>query len=686
MTGGNRVALARILTLLFLLFGLFSADSLASSPAFPGAPGVGTLTQVGDLLPGARVETVETHPEFERYGLRLDDGRLLQVEAVEKSSRVSGVCGGEGVALQPRWELLSQEAPPGPLHPAVQALCERLPQVSRRFHFTPSSTSSSSSALPRIREPLPQGPLPWRPFQGVYLLLLGTLGAVILGAGRRQWTLLAPPDRLAFLGVILTSAGIRALLSPHRPFNGGGAAWEKLALSSGHQSFHPLYGEGWPSMMGPIQAVFGLHPDVVFNANLALGTLAAPLLWWGLRCQVSLRTATFSSLALALFPLHVSLSATEALHVSVVTFEVLAMGAALGWRARPGWSLALLASLSGGITVHIRPDAAPFLLLLTLPFMLPVPPSPSQSGRPLLPSRLLFAFVLFLLLAWRGVQAQDQMVQDVLHPSRMASPWFWVSALRPRFGDLSEGAVFQTFLSRAHSPPLWWGMALVGLLRFPRRWSGAVLLWVALVTLPVLTKTFPLADAMRLQLSSCLPWSVAVGMGLSFVSQQGRWGMGVALMILLSAIPVSFSLRHGWSHQEEWYFLRQAVPILPPGAVVRYPDATHRSEKFGTVMESLTQGRVPWHGLSSHPPVSGEFMYQGVSCHAEATRPGPEWVSGVESCRQVARICRMESFRESRIPARSDQDIRLPPGDLMIGLYRLSECGEKQGMRRGSNR
>ncbi|MFZ5478778.1 MAG: hypothetical protein ACOZNI_18545, partial [Myxococcota bacterium] len=305
--------------------------------AFAGDEPRDALASTGETLPGAVVERVETHPEYHRYWLRYaDGGALVPAEVTLSREGHTGQCEAHGATLYARVEL-AEGSPPKDVLAPVRTLCERLAGGAPAFDGPAAARGprpEGAEEVPRARVyPLHAAVVAW--------LTAGILA--IAGPGRRAFAALATAERRELAAVLLVSIVAR-LGSPVGIFNGGGGAWEKLVLAWGADDAPP-YGQGWPALMGPVLEAFGRHPDVVF-ATVRVWAIAAPPLLWVVARSVAgahARVAALASgLALALLPIHLGVSASEAMHVPVLTLELVAMAAALG-------GAPVLAALSAGL-------------------------------------------------------------------------------------------------------------------------------------------------------------------------------------------------------------------------------------------------------------------------------------------------------------------------------------------------
>lgn len=570
----------------------------------------GTLAQVGDTLPGAVVESVETHPEYERYFLRYDAGPLVPAEVTPSREGYPGFCRAHGLTLYARVEL-AEGGVPADLAPPMQALCARL-----------------EARPPDLREPIGEATAA-PPKRTSPLLAVGALWVVAaVWAGARAARSLPWEERRELIAVALVGVLARAAWAPTGIWNGAGAAYEKLVLARG--ALDNPYGDGWPSLMAPLSALFGDAPGVVFGAVRAWACLAPVAMWVVARLVGGRPVALAAGLVMAVLPLHVAMSGTEAAHVVVATLELVAVAAALGGA---GW----LAALSAGLAVHTRPEALAFV---ALPLLL------LGARRAWLPGAALVALVVLRVTTMEPSQ-------DVIALERYLDLHAWSRHLWPRLGPPTNEASFSVFWHAALTPPVLWAFALAGLALAPARLRWLALGWWLVAEVPIAPKSFPLADAWRFQLVAQPAWLLLVGAGLAGLSSR-RWvAVGLAGCVALwlpRAAP-------RWPHHREFAFLAANVPSLRPDDVVWSVEGGPRAERFRDVMD--TMGPARWL-----PPGEGgpTVIYRGLAC------------ASPHACDALDR-CRTTPLAETTLGPPTDLDVTLPPGGVKVGLYRVEGCG-----------
>ena len=271
---------------------------------------------------------------------------------------------------------------------------------------------------------------------------------------------------------------------------------------------------------------------------------------------------------------------------------------------------------------------------------------------------------------------------------------FWRDALLPIVGPLDHRrGVFQVFLDLHMTPVVLPLLALWGLVRGLRQ-RGArpvlagCLLWWGLSVLPVLTKSWPLMDAWRLQLPGQSPLLLLAGLGLRELPRgRGRLGAVGPLLALallpLTALPLLGAVRARWAGQVQWDFAPQALAQLPEGARVLYPDHEVHAGKGAQVAAMLARRagvrRVRWlsmghFGADPHPGPD-LFAWEDLSCRI-ATLPSRHIANDVQvnTCLQLAARCQLSPFAVTTLPDLGDVDQELVDPPVQIGLYRVDGC------------
>ncbi|MCB9793081.1 MAG: hypothetical protein H6741_10180 [Alphaproteobacteria bacterium] len=633
------------------------------------------LAEPGEDIEGCRVEAVEAHPEYIRVALRLPDARTLSVEATRAAG--GGACTHHGLTLFPRWELLGEQVEAEDQPPVVRRLCERLEAHGQDLDLSPPRSSEDAPASAPGGDPSWTTPGPYTPptytwLHGALLALLGSALLTALGPGRRGWAALAREERRDLLAVAGISLATRLLLSPRMllwaPFFGYG----RLTEAWGIDPRHPLYGGGFGALMGPLSRLAGYSPDVVFGTNLLLGALAPPLLWMLARLLLPGRLpALVAGLGLALLPMHVKLSATEIMHVSLTSFELLSMLGVAAFLRSAQLGPALMSALAIGYATHIRPEALPAVAA-------PVVWVLARAERRHAPGIALAAAVIGGMVGLRLLDMLAGPSQTAVSFDRLAAPAFWLQVLLPSIGSPGASANTHSFLQLRLTPftlPL---LAALALGSPRRRLLLGLLGWWALTALPVLPKSWPLADALRLQLPALLPSLLLAALGAEALRQ--RWPRVSRNAVLVGVVAPSllllgFALRPT-APQAEHAPLRAWIPRLPEGTTVLYDDGGPHHADLGRWASAMNPA-LRWRGMSTLDAQQGQHLmaYIGTSCFFSRPERGKDDFGPLPTaCPAFLARCTLRPWETTTLSTRTDVDVQLEATPT-VGFYFVDGCG-----------
>lgn len=594
------------------------------------------LAEVGEQLGGAQVAAVEEHAEYQRYVLQWPDGGQAIAEITDWDAEHVGLCIAGPLTLFPRSDLLQgpESARAGD---GYDALCERLKQRPQALPLAQDSVASSSFPIPSL------GIVLSRAF--LLPLTLGILAATGLVALLRSWRLL--PEALLWMGMAIL---FRLILIEPGIFNGAEAGYEKLEHALDWVQHSP-YGDGQPVLFRPLLKLLNPSPEGIFSGTMLLSVGTVGLVWGWLRMEVGAVGARAGALMWCLLPVPLLLSRSEDPSVGVVFFGALALLAATVWRRDGGLLPAVLAALSAGFLVHIRPEAG--LLVGAAAAMAFRPPKGGYDWMTVGIAAAIVGMLLWLRLPLGVGQ------QQVLEPSNLLRPssafWLWAPVITPRY------AVVQLVMLITKMPPILPILGLVGLLAAEGRWRRVVI-W-AVLTLPVAVKTNVYADIFRLQHPTLLVWVLSAAVAAELIAARigQRW---MLLFLFLGILPWTATAAPGWVHQREYQWLATVVPQIPEHQRIFYFDPHSRAKSMRAVMERLGPGR--WSGGGE--PQAGDWIYRGVGCYL------PEG----QRCRDWLARCDVEEAEGLRLPPRTDLDLdlQLDPREetVFLGFYRVKDC------------
>ena len=690
MTAARATAFALVLALLSMV-GVGTGTAQAAAP----------LAQLGESVAGATVIDLIDHPEFHRIVVRLPDAQELTVEVVATDAE-QGACTHHGFAVQPRWELLgvsNMEVEDQP--PVVAELCRRLEAAPPDLTIAPPRATSVPSVDEAPPEPgapppehaqgapvrtAPDGPAAphFRPLHGVLEALVLALLAGALGC-RPGWP--SRRELVELAGVTTLGAVLRAALGLWAPL------WAPLfgfgrfaAVLGGHDSVS-RYGDGYVSTMTAFTAAFGATTDTVLGANFLLGVAMPPLVWALTRAAAPQlpRAALVAGLLAAMLPVHVWITATEVMHVSLVTFELLAVWSALLFlRHTPthrfgAAAFALAAGLATVMAVHTRPEAIPFVVVPAAAVLL-------HARRAHGPGVALAAVTIGGGLVFRFVEMAFDVTDEAsaLDYGLLAQPEVWAAVVVPDLSIEPDGTFNNVLLRPMLTSPAVPLLALAGGVLARRRTVAWLALWWLVALVPVLPKGWPLADAYRLQAPVLLPVVVLAGLGAArLFARIGALRPGsdarVPWVVGILAIGISPQLlleRPTWGTLDEARFFMAVAPTIPATATVLY-DADHRHASSIAEWGALTVPRSRWQdlrdGLDGSEPTEPFMAWVGLSCTERGERddaapmPSPP-------CVELRHRCTLRPAATTTVALSGDIDRTFVGESAEVGLYYIDDC------------
>ncbi|MBM4368957.1 MAG: hypothetical protein FJ102_22265, partial [Deltaproteobacteria bacterium] len=274
----------------------------------------GALASMGEVIDGATVTTVVSHPEFERYTLQKGNAEFV-VELTMADPVHAGLCTAGGLSIFPRPDLVTGEL----AQVDVAPWCTRLDEAARSEKIGRIAVAGGDTL---VAPPAADGrALPWA---------LGA--AAILAMGLAAWR-----ARSAWREALLAGLGalaVRLLCVEPGAFNGAGAQFEKILLAWGELRGSP-YGPGYAVASLPATLILGDTPAAVFTSNLVYSCVTVVFLYVLVAREAASRWAgAAAALSLSLAAPALLLSRSEAMHVPGVAMAVLAcLLAAEGRRA-----------------------------------------------------------------------------------------------------------------------------------------------------------------------------------------------------------------------------------------------------------------------------------------------------------------------------------------------------------------
>lgn len=558
--------------------------------------------------------------------------------------------------------------------------------------------------------------------------MLGVLAVVLVAALVGTWRAVGPRDpsgRRFALGVALATAvggALRWLLSPHAFLHEYYHHVQFIHAQFEGRGFQTIYGETAPALYRIAASLVGPDEAVVFGVNALLSTATiAATAWAALALTRHRGAALLAAWFLALLPAHLRHAAAEDPVVPAACLAMLSLAFVLhALDTRRTWDL-IGAAAALVLAAHARPETLAWIAAMPVLVVL-------ARGRPGLEAlanpRILAAAVAAGLLIAPRIAVLAAGWDDVLPMTRGRAPipgevpMWWRAltradvhlALRPE-----ATPVFVPLFALAGAA--WMAVTRPGVL------VALALPAVGLVAIAPHGHDNPQALA-RSQVMIQPVWAIVAGAALpALVAAANRvWrelvsrirpnaapgaarGFAVVLGLLLAAAaPVGLVHRAASvaavpeSHQE-WRFLRDAIPTLPPGARVIAPASpTPRDlasfpawllRRLGRDDVSVVDLRraldAAERGGRGLPPAAPDLLFfQGMYCHfAFENEPAPEPMHA--RCRAVRERYRLAPMIEADLTGPPSSLLRYaggPDGPWRVGFYRVT--GERDGPEGGS--
>jgi hypothetical protein len=438
----------------------------------------------------------------------------------------------------------------------------------------------------------------WLATVRINVVLLLAVWAIVLGwhlaPSRLRETRKRLPDLFTVLALTAIAALLRFAVAAPNLFDHGGIAYSRLLLGyKGHFAAAQLF--------APIYRLFGRTLDNAIRIDRVLGTLSIPIVY-ALARVLAPQKRLFAALAagmLALHPLHILFSASDALSIvtvflSSLSWLLVARGVQLGKRR----AIAALCFLGGFLGLALLTQARYENVLLVIPVVIGLLLHRKQIDRPTLAAPL-GAFAIFMTIyavemATSGLSYQNPVRLSV--GARVAlQDIFWNPFLAVPL--LSLGAIIAAIRRRD----------ALGI-------AGVAAIAIALSLAAFTTDTGHHAARV---FSSWLP-PILVGSGLGFAilwSELGRAGKMIAALALayLAALPLLTRerLTTRYLEIEEHDRFAKLLRDLPGGTTtvivpdddqmnVRYHSTFETFTKYAMIRDGIGADRVALVGISDY--------------------------------------------------------------------------------------
>lgn len=532
---------------------------------------------------------------------------------------------------------------------------------------------------------------------GLTLALL-PVGLVFSRQALWEWLREIPRPVLGALAVVVVGGTLARLYGSLWSVDYENAhAYHTFAAFGAHAgSSNPVYSLGVPVLWHALFAFTHPSLDAAFTLHFVLGSLTPALIFFAARGiyrndGAALVTATL----LAFNPTHIRTSASDNFFVPQLFFWSLGLGVLAFSLSHPRGRPALFSAAAAlCFGAQCRPFGAVAGIVAAAIFLLqdggPRPWLREPSFRASL-ALTAVAFPLHVFFLVHDTLPEGMRINATDGVPRLAR------ILKPESNAL---------LDLATTPWVLPVLALAGLVALSARPHRRTL---ALVVLPLLVNQWfngPGAQnetgRLRYHLEP-LFWTTILG-GAS-VLLLPRWSrlvgrgrtLAVAALMLLAASGLYFNRRllsRRFDSQQEYSFLRRAVPPLPASATLVMLDDRLPGTALNTALPQPwfeTLGKrweyVPattWRSGSSESPDRPVLWYRGITCWMfDGPEPKPPAVSGLpgqpdprmrRECQDLERAFVLEPIAESSFAAHPERMIDVAPR-LTIGFYRLHPRG-----------
>lgn len=490
---------------------------------------------------------------------------------------------------------------------------------------------------------------------GLWVVLLAW-GADRLRRGR-PWRALTTEEGAWLLAAAVLAAAARVSADP---FPADIRSAYEMGLQVGRTH---LWAAGYSALLHALFAVAPATLATACAANVVLGTLTVPALYW-LAAELTgeRKTALAAAAVLAVVPILARFSASDSAHVLAALCLILGLACGAVWArgGGRGWLAAGLGWLVLG--VNARPESVVFLpaaaLVCWARWERGARPGAWAPWVPLLAAEV--ALLVVPALEMLGLLARGDGSGIGIH--LRDNPWF--------VGPAAPAALAALSLL---------GGAVLLLRERTRRLALAWLAAMALVSLPCMSPEGPARDTnyryfLPLLALFCFP----AGAGAAFLVDRTAAGpawrsAALVALPLLGALPCAGFLHKRWTHQLEEAFLRAALVKVEDGcAIVRRAPWLGDSGLEAPAALSAEAGRrhswVDLHAfLAGGGPSGCAVFYQSASCSAEPA----SGESAVPECRRMRESFRLEPLAEVLLPALPYVKERYLVDPVPVGLYRV---------------
>ncbi|MFH2009747.1 MAG: hypothetical protein ABI333_24345 [bacterium] len=558
------------------------------------------------------------------------------------------------------------------------ALTTRIQRNDRRNPWTGGAAREPQTHL-RSRTP-------WRPS---LLLMIGLLGLALLTLlslpTMLRATTLPRRDWLLVSVVVVAAWTLRSPCARFMPAHVNAHAYETVQeVKQPLGDDYLAYGNAYQAFFKVVSPGSVVAERLVYEANAALGALSAALLFLTLLLLTrDVRIAFAAALLLAVLPSHVRLSASESRFVLAGFLTLYSVVMTVLYVRRGGFTPALAAGLAWAITTQARPEL--FLLLLGVPLLYWA--VPDRRGRPFgLPVAL--AGLLFVLVSGEWLLLTAQRLTAGGNATSGLAPWQMLN-VPGMLGLGSARAPAAVWFDGRFTPtwlPLLSAVGLVALLVKRRTGTALALLVLAWAGTAAGLSFQHGANNMRLQLVG-QPFGIALcAVGLVAVASLARDSRHRLLDVALCCLAAGATLwshgelvRHVYTPQREYLFVKRTIPRLPDDCRIFYPTSSTKHPSHQPTYLSDEAGRNHYWEPVAPPgrPTLGvrghcRLWYRPTACYTvDGLRPADIQKGLQRGCAATEQRLRLRPVQVRRIRAAPYHIERYGRKELEIGFYEI---------------
>jgi hypothetical protein len=450
------------------------------------------------------------------------------------------------------------------------------------------------------------------------------------------------------------------------------------------------HGNGFHALYGLLLSVLPCSEMSVVVVQYMLSVACIPLIYFAARFIFESRSvARWSAVVLAALPAHAYFATTEIRLVPGVFFMLLSL-CALGAASRvqrlaPLVAAALLALLATQF----------YPLLMPLPLVIGLLAAAAPRMRTLLRTRRFWLVGGLCLLAW-SVPAVWLAWIIFTREGAVIGTGFWEvlieahTVLNPTFSP-EPHLPYNAFLMSTCTPPLFWILALTGIVAISATRSGRrYVSWFAVLAVGAVAVVFTLPgmapgrlNLARLQQPALVFWVMLTGVGLGFVTDtllRRELFRAIAGATAIVAAVIIWPGPTGKLHtlQHERRVVQAALPNLKDGCAVVFPPLfewenldipSYLAEQDGRRLRwgALAKPAAPPKLLKDNPCL---YYYRTSTCFAVG--PDESRITGMRpECQKLESTLELKPAHVEQIPASPDDMQGYTADAIEVGFFRV---------------